>query len=239
MRRILAGLLCTLVFALWAVSAQAFYGSVEYLDGRTLNGRIEVVNAFSVSSSLSPNLVFFVPGDNTYLMVALSDIKRIEFNWNYDANSVQPYYLRNKGDIKVVKISGEILEGAYFGSGQGVRELRVILDNTKQETVSLNDTKLDRYGCIKSISFNTINVPEQTGTVVVSAKTGKVTPINYRVSVEVGELAEIPNGPPRAKLKFGVGLTSLETKGEWIRVRTVGDIEVEGWIRQTSVTRGD
>ncbi len=230
MRRLATGLIFAIALVFWASAAGAFYGTVEYLDGRILNGKIEIIGDLE-------QVGLFVPDAGAYLMIPLMDIKRIEFNWNYSTGAVQPYYLRNKGDIKIHKISGEVVQGAYFGSANGIRQLKVILDDKRQEPVFLNDNKTSSALCIRSISFETVHVPNSHGTQIVSMKTGKLTPINFQVNVDVAALHETPGGPNKAQVHFGVGLTHLESKGEWTRVRTVGDVEVEGWIRSKWIAR--
>jgi len=119
MQRVKLGFTLLMLATLWAFSAQANYGTVEFMNGRILNGQIEVsgkgVSGFPVKGK-DYQIGLFVPDDGAYMIVSIMDIKRIEFNWNKSDRAEYPYYLRNKGDIKVYKINGDVIHGSYFGS---------------------------------------------------------------------------------------------------------------------------
>ena len=229
--RVIAVLCLSLLWPLF--SAQALYGTVEFSDGRTITGRIKPSQSLQSVQS-SDKLGLFVPKENANLLLALVEIKRIQFTWHHNPSGRQPYFLQQPGDIRVTMISGEVVEGAYFGTAPGAREFIVVLDNFEQVPLALNDTKRTLGDCIRSIDFQTIAVPEP-GPVSISLATGQAQRIDFSLAVESADLLAAAGGEAIAKVHAGARFTALEQKGDWIKVRTAGPVEVEGWLARSSL----
>lgn len=223
-------LVCVAVWALgWPVfSAHALYGTIEFVDGRTLTGRLKPVEG-------QDSLGLFVPAEGAHRLIPLVEIQRIEFTWHHNSSGRQPYFLQWPGDIRVRLLTGEMVEGAYFGSAPGARQFVVVLDNFEETAVVLNDTKRNAAECIRSIDFQTEHVPAPKDTVPMGLKGESAPWVDYRVAVESAELLRTPAGKPFAKLRQGAGLQYLGQKDGFYRVRTVGLVEVEGWIARSQL----
>jgi len=225
--RILAALALALFLPLF--SAQALYGTVEFVDGRTLTGQIKPVEG-------QDSLGFFVPAEGLSRLIPLVEIQRIELNWHHNPSGRQPYFLQLPGDIRVTLLTGEVVEGAYFGSAPGARKLLVVLDNFEEVALVLNDTKREAGDCVRSIDFQTVHVPAPADAVPLGLKGESAPWVDYRVAAESAELLSAPGGKPIAKVRQGAGLQYLKQKGGFYKVRTVGLVEVEGWIARSKLT---
>jgi len=215
-------------------SAQALYGTVEFADGRTITGQIKPSQSIPAQQS-QDQIGLFVPRESANRLIPLVDVKRILFNWRHNPSSQQPYFLQQEGDIQVTLVTGEVVSGAYFGSAPGARQFLVVLDTTEQVPVVFNDTKKNFGDCIRSIDFQTVHVPEPAGAApegLTSAPAGRV---DYRLALESADLLSSPGGKAVAKIHQGTGLTALVEKGGWVKVLTVGLVEVEGWIPRPSL----
>jgi hypothetical protein len=199
-----------------------YYGTIEYADGRTLTGKIR-------ATQLQDQLGLFVPKEGATRMIPLSDIRRLQFNWHQNPAGRQPYFLQMEGDIRVTLVTGEVVLGAYFGNAPGAREFVVMPDNMEQVALVLNDTKRTLGECIRSIDFQTVQAPEPPPAANASL-TGRTEQADYEVKAETAELLIKPAGSAVATLHAGVRLRFLEQKGDWVKVKTIGLIEVTGWI---------
>jgi hypothetical protein len=199
-----------------------YYGTIEFADGRSVTGKIR-------ATMQQEQLGLFVPKEGANRLIPLSDIRRIQFNWRQNPAGQQPYYLQLEGDIQVTLVTGEVVQGAYFGNAPGAREFVVMPDNMEQFAIALNDTKRTFGECIRSIDFQTVQVPEPPPAANMSL-TGRTEQADYEVKAETADLLAKPAGKPVATLHAGVRLRLLEQKGDWVRVKTIGAIEVSGWI---------
>lgn len=224
--RILAALGLVLLAPLF--SAQALYGTVEFVDGRTMTGQIKPIEG-------QDSLGFFVPAEGATRLIPLVEIQRIEFNWHHNASGRQPYFLQLPGDIRVTLRTGEVVEGAYFGSAPGARQFRMVLDNYEETALVLNDTKRKAGDCVRSIDFQTVHVPAPAGSAPMGLSGESAPWVDYRVAAESAELLSAPGGKPMAKVRQGAGLKYLKQKGGFYQVRTVGLVEVEGWIARSKL----
>jgi len=224
--RILAA--CALALLAPLFSAQALYGTVEFVDGRTMTGQIKPVEG-------QDSLGFFVPAEGAARLIPLVDIRRIEFNWHHNPSGRQPYFLQLPGDIRVTLLTGEVVEGAYFGAAPGAREFRMVLDNYEETALVLNDTKRSPEDCVRSIDFQTVHAPAPAGSVPTGLSGESAPWVDYRVAAESAELLSAPGGKPIAKVRQGAGLQYRKQKGGFYRVRTVGLVEVEGWIARSKL----
>jgi len=199
-----------------------YYGTIEYTDGRTITGKIR-------ATQKQDQLGLFVPREGANRMIPLSDIRHIQFNWHQNSAGQQPYFLQLEGDIQVTLVTGEVVQGAYFGNAPGAREFVVLLDSAEQVPLMLNDTKHTFGECIRSIDFQTVQVPEPPPAAN-AGLTGATEPADYEVKAETAQLLTKPAGSAVATLHTGVRLRLIEQKGDWVKVKTIGLIEVTGWI---------
>ena len=204
-----------------------YYGTIEYADGRTVTGKIR-------ATQKQDQLGLFVPKEGANRMIPLSDIRHIQFNWHQNQAGQQPYFLQLEGDIQVTLVTGEVVQGARFGNAPGAREFVILLDNMEQAPLVLNDTKHTLGECIRSIDFQTVQAPEPPPAANASL-TGRTEQADYEVKADTADLLGKPGGAAVAKLHSGVPLKHLDQKGDWVKVRTIGQVEVEGWLYRSSL----
>jgi len=204
-----------------------YYGTIEFADGRSVTGKIR-------ATQQQEQLGLFVPKEGANRMIPLSDIRRLLFNWRQNPAGQQPYFLQLEGDIQVTLVTGEVVQGAYFGNAPGAREFVVMPDNMEQFAVALNDTKRTFGECIRSIDFQTVQAPEPPPAANASL-TGHTERADYRLNADTADLLAKPNGSAVAKLHSGVPLKHLDQKGDWVKVRTIGQVEVAGWLFRSNL----